>query len=109
MKKERPAGVVVVRAHGGGSAAASHGIVIVGIGFCCGKSGFRLHELWTRYVGVVVATAIAATISVAAKHDVLFSLLSHYHSRCLFVCLLLFHRFRHQEQRNHRKIMQTKE
>jgi len=85
MKKETPAGVVEVRAHGGGGAAATHGIVIVGIGFCCGKSRFGLHELWTRNVIVIVATAISAV----AKHDVLFSLLSHYHSRCLFVNLSL--------------------
>jgi len=74
MKEKRPAGVIVVRAHGGGGAATTHGIVVVGIGFCCGKSGFGLHELWTRNVIFVVAAAIAAAISAVTKHDVLFSL-----------------------------------
>lgn len=71
-EEKRPAGIIVVRAHGGGGAAATHGVLIIGIGFRRGKTRFRMHELGTWNVIIVVVVDI---VVVLAKHDVpLFSL-----------------------------------
>lgn len=70
MEEKRPAGIIEVRAHGGGGAAATHGVLIIGIGFRRGKTRFRMHELGTWNVIDVVVIVVVVIVVALAVHDV---------------------------------------